>query len=99
MAGNSPITLNSVACQAGDRLVVEVGYAKNCTSLEGFAAFRYGDLSSIDLPEDFTTTNDNNPWIQFSQTIAILNDTYVYYTPSAVYYYVDGALVMTEDNT
>ena len=63
-------TLSSLAVNAGDRLVIELG------SLSAFASdgasnatLNFGDNSGTDLPEDETTTAANNPWIEFSMNI------------------------------
>lgn len=62
--------LSSVTAQDGDRLVIEVGFSSFNTILaQRTATFRLGDNGSTDLAEDETSTTDNVPWIEFSQTI------------------------------
>jgi len=61
-------TLTNVTCQAGDRLVIELGGRFFAGSYRN-AAYRIGDASANDLPEDETTTSDYNPWMEFSQDI------------------------------
>jgi len=61
-------TLTDVTCQAGDRLVIELGGRFFAASYRN-AAYRIGDASATDLPEDETTTSDYNPWMEFSHDI------------------------------
>jgi hypothetical protein len=58
-----------VVCEDGDRLVVEFGGGR-ALSWTGDFAISFGDNSGTDLPEDDTTTAANNPWLEFSMTIA-----------------------------
>ncbi len=59
------VALSSVTAQAGDRLVVEIGYRKHA-ALSTTGTLSFGDNSGTDLAEDETTTAANNPWIEFS---------------------------------
>lgn len=65
--------LGSVVCQAGDRLVIEVGIRSfNTVTTNYTATHRFGDATGSDLAEDETTTTDNNPWIEFDSAITFL---------------------------
>ncbi|HSB84342.1 MAG TPA: fibronectin type III domain-containing protein, partial [Nitrosarchaeum sp.] len=66
---NGDTVTSSYTTVGGDRLVVEIGYTDNTgSSVEGQC--RYGAPSGTDLPEDETTTTTNNvPWIEFSNTV------------------------------
>lgn len=54
----------------GDCLVIEQGFRKHSTT-NGNGSIRYGDNNATDLPEDETTTADNNSWIEFSANFPI----------------------------
>lgn len=70
----SGTSVSSVAAQDGDRIVIEVGYrAHNTTVSSRNGTLRFGDASGSDLAEDETSTADNNPWVEFSDTITFLN--------------------------
>lgn len=69
-------TLSSVAAQDGDRLVVEVGSQhNNTTNGTRNTAIDFGDNSGTDLAADSSTTTQNNPWVEFSQTIVFQSST------------------------
>lgn len=57
----------SVAAQAGDRIVLEIGF--NHGAVISSAAINFGDDSSTDLLQDEVTTAANNPWLEFSQVL------------------------------
>lgn len=66
LGGSTATTL--VAAQAGDRIVVEIGFRQHAT----FAA--NGQMDTLDtnateLPVDETTTAADTPWVEFSDTI------------------------------
>lgn len=65
---NTSIALSAVDCSDGDYLVVELGLKAQSTSVAS-ATFRTGSAAASDLSEDDTSTADNNPWIEFSETI------------------------------
>jgi hypothetical protein len=76
LAASSPATLSSVAALAGDRIVAEIGYrSHNTHSTSRTGTVEIGCASATDLAEDETTTTQNNPWIEFSQslTFAVVN--------------------------
>jgi len=56
---------------AGDRIVVEVGMGGS-TGGSGThsSSMRLGSASATDLPEDDTTTTDDNPWVEIPDTLA-----------------------------
>lgn len=60
--------LSSLAVNAGDRLVIELG-SLSAASSDGHGTLSFGDDSGTDLPENETTTAANNPWIEFSGTL------------------------------
>ncbi|MDD2903720.1 MAG: hypothetical protein PHU44_14945 [Syntrophales bacterium] len=66
-----PATLTEVACQQGDRLVIELGHRSFATvySYEN-GKIEIGDDSATDLPENETTTNQYCPWLEFSADLA-----------------------------
>jgi hypothetical protein len=70
LAAIPPTTLTDTDAQAGDYLVIEVG-PRYTTALAQYARQRFGSAGGTDLPEDSSTTTDNNPWIQFSMDIAL----------------------------
>jgi len=70
LASLFPQALTPVAAQAGDWLVVEVGFRSHNEHMTSRnASLRYGDSAASDCVENETATNDFNPWIEFSQTI------------------------------
>jgi hypothetical protein len=72
LASLVPQGLTEQTAQAGDWLVIEIGYrSHNTHTTSRTGTFRYGDSATSDLAEDETTTADNNPWIEFSQSIPI----------------------------
>ena len=72
LASLSPEALTPVAAQAGDWLVIELGYRAHNTSTAAYTGrIKYGDAfpPADDLPEDETEGADHNGWIEFSQDI------------------------------
>lgn len=63
------ISFSDTTIEAGDRLIVELGYKDNTTDTGRFVRISFGDDSAIDLPEDETTTTADNPWVEFSANI------------------------------
>lgn len=60
--------MSSVEALDGDYIVVELGY-RQVTATSVGCSFRVGDAATGDLPVDETTTDDLNPWIEFSTYI------------------------------
>jgi hypothetical protein len=60
--------LTTTTTQDGDYLVIEIGR----TGGLGQADMRIGDAATSDLPENETTTDDLNPWIEFDSLIVPL---------------------------
>ena len=60
--------ISAVEMQNGDRIVVEVGFRLNGTTIQ--AGLQIGDPSGTDLPENETGTSVNNPWVEFSMDFA-----------------------------
>lgn len=66
--------LTQVSAQDGDVIVIEIGGRQHATAAGNFVA-RYGDASASDLPENETATTDDNPWIEFSDTLTFQNNS------------------------
>jgi hypothetical protein len=64
-------TMTSVAAQAGDRIVVEIGCRHHGTTTSSNPLAVVGDAAASDLPEDETTTSNSNGWIEFSNAIQL----------------------------
>lgn len=86
---NRQFTANSAAVNyttvAGDFLVIEVGAAGDPAQTGGADhdyTLRLGDSSVTDLAEDDTTTTDDNPWVEMTDTLTFVADTLV--TPSVL---------------
>lgn len=62
-------TCAEVIPEAGDFLVFEIGAGGTSAGSGHDPALRYGDVAASDLPEDDTTTTDDNPWIEFANDI------------------------------
>lgn len=58
------IPIATQAISAGDRLVIEIGCRESSNAQ--IVGMTFNDDNATDLPEDDTTTNDFNPWIEFS---------------------------------
>ncbi len=67
-------TLSSLAINANDRLVIEIGTAESGTASNNSKVV-IGDDSGTDLPEDETETAAYNPWIEFSADLFSLKQT------------------------
>lgn len=71
----SGTTLNNVQAFAGDRIVIELGYrAHNAVTTSYTGTIRIGDNAASDLAEDETSTTENAPWVEFSQTLLFRSD-------------------------
>lgn len=64
------LDLASTGIDAGDRLIVEIGYTDTSTNTARFISVSFGDNSATDLAEDETTTTADNPWVEFSANIS-----------------------------
>lgn len=73
--GSGSAFYGSVNALAGDRLVIELGFAP---SSNNNVTVSLGSDNGTDLPENTTTTTANNPWIEFSN-----NFTFSSVTPTA----------------
>lgn len=69
LAALSPLALNSVDAQEGDRLVIEVGSRVTGAGGSPATSLRVQDDQASDLPEDETSTGFN-PWIEFSADLS-----------------------------
>jgi hypothetical protein len=67
-AAGGGLCLANYTTAQGDRLVVEVGYM-DVSGTTPEANSRFGDAAASDLPEDESSTNDYNPWVEFPQAI------------------------------
>jgi microcompartment protein CcmK/EutM len=74
--GTASQGFTSLAIQANDRLVVEVGARTvNTATTAGFtAAMRFGEAAASDLTADETGVVEGNPWIEFSSTLLFQAD-------------------------
>lgn len=64
------LDLASTSIDAGDYLIVEIGYDDATSNTSRFVRATFGDDSSTDLAEDESTTAADNPWIEFSADIS-----------------------------
>ncbi|HTY13066.1 MAG TPA: hypothetical protein VMD02_02635 [Candidatus Omnitrophota bacterium] len=63
------LTLTAVSAEAGDRLLIEIGFNKTGTG-NNTVTQRFGDNGGTDIPYNETATDTTqNPWVQFSQTL------------------------------
>lgn len=60
------LDLTSTASNAGDFLIVELGYDDPSSNTGRFGSISFGDDSASDLPEDESTTTADNPWVEFT---------------------------------
>jgi hypothetical protein len=67
----SAAALTSVDAQDGDYLVIEIGLRQPVSVSANTSGISLGDDSASDLPVDNTETNPFNPWVEFSQDIAL----------------------------
>jgi hypothetical protein len=79
-AGISPVTLNSVNAQDGDRILIEVGVRANNTVTTSYTAtLRHGSTATPgganDLAAGGTETTDLNPWVEFSADLTFATTT------------------------
>lgn len=74
--GTASQAFTSLAIQAGDRIVIEVGARTvNTATTAGFtAAMRFGEAAASDLTADETGVVEGNPWIEFSSTVLLQAD-------------------------
>lgn len=75
-ATNRQFTATSAATSyttvAGDYLVIEIGAGGDPTSTNPHTyLLRLGDSAAADLAEDDTSTTDNNPWVQLTDTLIL----------------------------
>lgn len=73
LAAISPVSVAVVVAQEGDRLIVEVGALVADNGLDEVSVQVRDDAAS-DLPEDETSTANNNPWIEFSATLTFAEE-------------------------
>lgn len=58
---------------SGDYLVIEIGTGGDPGGGQSHSSsLRLGDSSASDLAEDDTTTTDDNPWVQFTDTLTFV---------------------------
>lgn len=65
--GSGSAFYGSVNALAGDRLVIELGFAPSASNN---VTVSLGSDNATDLPENTTTTTANNPWIEFSNNFS-----------------------------
>jgi hypothetical protein len=71
-----PISLTSGDAEAGDFLVIEIGF-RSATTTSYTLTFRVGDSAASDLTYGYGETNDYNPWVQFSADIQMQNVEFI----------------------
>jgi len=69
------IPLSEVVVQSGDRLVVEIGFRELRDSTTSYVTAYTGDNAASDLTQSDSGTVQNNPWIEFSQTLSFSSFT------------------------
>jgi hypothetical protein len=61
---------SSVTAQDGDRIVIEIGAGGDPSGGSGHMhGLRIGDSAASDLPANDTATTDDNPWLEFPNTL------------------------------
>lgn len=71
---------NPVACQTGDRIILEIGSINYCRPDDTppcdvtTYSMEWGDSSTTDLPIDETTQLQYNPWLQINQALSFSED-------------------------
>ena len=77
------VTTTEVTANAGDRIVIEVGCGGDPQGGGNHDAdIRIGDNGAADLAEDDADTDDDNPWIEFPNTISFQTSQDATATPS-----------------
>lgn len=76
-AESASISLSSLAVSDNDRIVVEVGIRQASTSTATFTLVGTVSTTGAALAENDTSTS-GEPWIEFSQTIKMMNWEHVY---------------------
>lgn len=67
-----PAALSSVAAQAGDHLVIELGYRATNTSITSFTGELVARTDNADLSTIESQAATGSPWLEFSHTFAFL---------------------------
>lgn len=70
--GESTQALTTVACQVGDRVVVEVGYQSQASGTGYTGTINYGGTGNTDLASASTAVTTNPGWIEFSDPNGVL---------------------------
>ncbi len=63
-----PLTLTTQSAQAGDYLVIEIGF-RSATTTSRNISLRYGDAAASDCAYSDNVTTDLNPWVEFSDDL------------------------------
>lgn len=67
-------TLTAGSAVEGGWLTVEIGAAGDPAAGQSHSSsIRFGDSNGTDLPQDESTTTDNDPWIEFSSNIIFMH--------------------------
>lgn len=69
---DTTIDIPSTDLDAGDYLLVEIGWRKSTANLGRFPTWIFGDDSGTDLGANETDTAANNPWVEFSADLSFL---------------------------
>lgn len=66
-------TTSAATLEEGDRIVANMGIGGLPTATSGTqghnGALRFGDIDTVDLPEDDVATADDNPWLEFANAL------------------------------
>lgn len=93
-------SLSSVDAEAGDLLVIEIGYRSTNTVTTSYTGtIHLGSTSTTDLTEDETETADYGPWLEFSQTLTFLDGARLPASEQVLYLGGNAAAVPLEGQT
>lgn len=73
--GEGTQSLSTVPAQAGDRIVVEVGYQAQNGRTSNYDGTLYYGATGDDLVQGSTSVTQNSGWIEFSNTFSFANTT------------------------
>lgn len=66
-------TTSAATLEEGDRIVANMGIGGLPTAAGGVqghnGSARFGDIDTVDLPEDDVATADDNPWLEFANVL------------------------------
>lgn len=65
----SAVALSALTCEAGDRLILEIGGHAQAPSVAGSYTYRYGNSAASDFALTSALTTDLNPWWELSMDL------------------------------